>query len=278
VTDARPASTTVVIPTWDRYAGARLTDAVASIATQERSARIVVVNNASTVAMPELDDAEVVRSEVRLTLGAARNLGLAAITTANVIFWDADDLMTPGTLGFLEDELERDPNLVAFGAAIIEEPSGVRHRWPRHWIAHAIHYPRLFALINCVWSMFPTTGATVMRTSAVRACRGYADADSGEDWCLGAALGFRGRFGWSERPGRIYLQHEGSIWDARGGVRHQVAHAAAVRQRLASDPVVPAWLRLGLPVVALAQWGAVSAHLLVSLVRLHVPPGKAREA
>ncbi|HZV27822.1 MAG TPA: glycosyltransferase family 2 protein, partial [Acidothermaceae bacterium] len=207
MTDARPASTTVVIPTWDRYADARLADAVASIVTQERSARVVVVNNASTVAMPEFDEAEVLRSEVRLTLGAARNLGLEAITTANVIFWDADDLMTPGTLGFLEDELERDPRLVAFGAAIIEEPSGIRHRWPRRWIVRAIPYPRLFALINCVWSMFPTTGATVMRTSTVRASGGYADADSGEDWCLGAVLAFRGRLGWSERPGRRYLQH-----------------------------------------------------------------------
>jgi len=267
-----------VIPTWDRYAGARLTAAVASIAAQERPVRIVVVDNASTLALPELEEAEVLRSEMRVTLGAARNLGLAAITTANVIFWDADDLMTPGTLAFLEDELERDPRLVAFGAAIVEEPSGIRHRWPRRWIAHAIAYPRLFALVNCAWSMFPTTGATVMRTSTVRASGGYADADSGEDWCLGVALAFRGRLGWSERPGRRYLQHAGSIWDAHGTARHQVAHAAAVRKRLASDTAVPAWLRSGLPLVALAQWGAVAAHLLVALSRRRVPRGRGPDA
>jgi glycosyltransferase involved in cell wall biosynthesis len=256
-----------VIPAWDRYVGPRLQEAVASIASQERPVRILVVDNASTVPLPELAGVEVLRSEARVSLGAARNLGLAAVTSPNVIFWDADDLMPPGTLGFLEDELARDARLVAFGAAIVEEPSGLRHRWPRRWIARVIPYPRLFAVIDCVWSMFPTTGATVMRTALVRACGGYTDADSGDDWCLGAVLVFRGRVGWSERPGRRYLRHEGSIWDVHGSARHQLEHAAAVRRRLAADAAVPAWLRSALPVVALAQSSAVAAHVVVAQLR-----------
>jgi len=257
----------VVIPVWDRYAGPRLGEAVASIVAQGLHARIVLVDNASPAPLPQLGGVEVIRSAERLSLGACRNLGLTAVESENVMFWDADDLMFPGTLGFLEDALASDPRLVAFGAAIVEEPSGVRHRWPRRWITRVITHPRRFALLDCVWSVFPTTGATLMRTDVVRSCGGFSDADSGDDWCLGAALVFRGRVGWSERPGRRYLQHEGSIWDVHGSARHQLKHAAAVRRRLAADAAVPAWLRSALPVLALAQWSAVAAHAGVAQLR-----------
>lgn len=242
--------------------------AVDSITSQDRPARLLVVDNASEVRLPELRDASVVRSPERISLGAARNLGLAEVRTPNVIFWDADDLMEPGTLRFLEDQLANETRMVAFGAGIVEDPSGVRHRWPRPWIAHLLPRPRLFAVINCVWSMFPTTGATIMRTEVVRDCGGYSDANSGDDWCLGAALGFRGRLGWSERPGRRYLQHDGSIWDTYGSPRHQLVHSASVRERLARDDGVPRWLRSALPMVGLAQWAAVAAHTVVAELRL----------
>lgn len=267
MTDAATPRTTVVIPVWDRYASLRMREAVASISSQDRPARLVVVDNASAMPLPELPEANLIRSPQRLSLGAARNLGLADIDTPYVIFWDADDVMEPGTLGFLEDQLVEDPRLVAFGAAIIEDPSGARHRWPRQWVARLLRYPRLFALLNCVWSMFPTTGATAMRTEVVRACGGYADADSGEDWSLGASLLLRGRVGWSERPGRRYLQHEASVWDTYGTARHQLAHAAEVRARLARDEFVPRWLRASLPLVALAQCAAVSVHVAASRIR-----------
>jgi glycosyltransferase involved in cell wall biosynthesis len=278
VTDGAAPRTTVVIPVWDRYASLRMREAVASISSQDRLARLLVVDNASTVPLPELAEGSVVRSPERLTLGAARNLGLAEVGTPYVIFWDADDVMEPGTLGFLEDRLAEDPRLVAFGSAIIEEPSGIRHRWPRAWISRVMPYPRVFAAINCVWSMFPTTGATVMRTAAVRSCGGYSDADSGDDWCLGAALAFRGRFGWSERPGRHYLQHEGSIWDTYGTGRHQLAHAAAVRARLSQDDAIPLRLRASLPLFAVAQWAAVGAHLGAARIRAETRRYRVRAA
>lgn len=259
--------TTVVIPVWDRYASLRMREAVDSIGSQDRPVHIVVVDNASTAPLPELADVSVVRSPQRLTLGAARNRGLADVHTPYVIFWDADDVMEPGTLAFLEDELGRDPRLVAFGAAIIEEPSGLRHRWPRQWITRLIRHRKLFALIDSVWSMFPTTGATLMRTDVVKACGGYSDADSGDDWCLGAALAFRGGVGWSERPGRRYLQHEGSIWDNYGTARNQLRHAATVRRRLRADRGIPRWLRVAMPLLAVAQLGAIAAHLFASALR-----------
>lgn len=267
MTEGAPTRTTVVIAVWDRYAGARLSAAVASICSQDRPLLLVVVDNASAVALPELPQARVVRSPARLTLGAARNFGLAQVSTQYVMLWDADDLMEPGTVGFLEDRLAEAPNCVAFGAAIIEEPTGRRHRWPRRWIGRLIEYPTLFAVLNCVWSLYPTTGATLMRTDAVSASGGYADAGGGEDWCLGAALAFRGRFGWSERPGRRYLQHAGSVWDIYGSSRQQLAHAAQVRRRLASGETAPRWLRRLLPAVMVAQISAVAGHEAVSRLR-----------
>jgi glycosyltransferase involved in cell wall biosynthesis len=270
VTDLGTPLTTVVIPAWDRYVGPRMSEAIESVRAQDRPVRLLVVDNASIEPLPSLREGELLRTPTRLTLGAARNVGLEQVDTPYVMLWDADDLMEPGTLRFLEEQLANEPALVAFGAGIIEDPYGVRHRWPRPWIKHLIGHPRLFALLDAVWSMFPTTGATLMRTDIVRACGGYADADSGDDWCLGAALAFRGRFGWSERPGRHYLQHAGSIWDTYGTARHQLAHAAAVRERLAHDDLVPAWLRTGLPLVALAQWSAVGAHLGAAQLRAAV--------
>jgi hypothetical protein len=267
VTDLGTPITTVVIPVWDRYAGPRMADAIASIRSQDRPVRLLVVDNASTAPLPPLPETELLRMPTRVSLGAARNAGLQHANTPYVMLWDADDLMEPGTVGFLEERMANEPWIVAFGAAIIEDPHGVRHRWPRPWIRHLIRRPRVFALVDCVWSMFPTTGATLMRTEVVRACGGYSDADSGEDWCLGAVLAFRGRFGWSERPGRHYLQHEGSLWDTYGSARHQLTHAAAVRRRLATDDAVPVWLRRTLPLLAVTQWSAVGAHLAAARLR-----------
>ena len=267
MTERASITTTVVIPVWDRYVDARLTEAVASVAGQDRQSRIIVVDNASSVVLPAFDGVTAIRSDQRLSLGRARNLGLAEVTTPNVIFWDADDRMPPGTIGFLEDQLAADSGLIAFGAAIIDEPSGVRHRWPRRWIAKVVPYPLVFAVINAVWSMYPTTGSTIMRTSNVIDAGGYSDAEGGEDWGMGAALTFRGRVGWSERPSRHYLQHEGSRWDTYGTARHQLAYAAAVRERLDADPSVPKLMRRALPLVALAQWSAVGAHLAAAELR-----------
>lgn len=259
--------TTVVIPVWDAYVATRLIDAVSSLRTQEVPARIVVVDNASHVAIPVLPGVTTVRSRERLSLGSARNLGLARVSTPYVIFWDADDVMLPGTLASLEAAIEADPRLVAFGEAIFEEPPGRRHRWPRPWIAGLLRRPRLFALLDCVWSLYPTTGATIIRTEAARAAGGFADSDSGEDWCLGAALAFRGRLGWSERPGRVYHLHHESMWARHMTLRHQLRHAATLRARLGEDRGVPEWVRSALPLIRTGQYTALLTHELVARAR-----------
>ncbi len=256
-----------MIPAWGAYAGERLQAAIASVMEQGRACRILVVDNAAQRRLALPAGVELVRAPRRLTLGAARNLGLSHVSTPWVIFWDADDRMLPGALALLEQALEDDPGLVAFGAAIIESPSGRRHRWPRRWIATLVHRPALLAVINAVWSVFPTTGATLILSEAARAAGGFCDADSGEDWGLGVALAAAGRLGWSEQPGRLYTQHEDSIWTTHSGPRDQLAHAALVRERLRRPGVAPPWLRAAVPLIGVAQHAALGAHVLLAALR-----------
>jgi hypothetical protein len=239
---------------WGAYAGASLREALDSLVAQDLRGRIVVVDNASETAIEVGEGIELVRAPERLTLGAARNLGLSHVATPFVLVWDADDVMLPGTLSFLVDRIQ---DFVAFGAGIVDDATGQRYRWPRRWTARLHRYPRLFALLQSVWSSYPTTGATLMRTERVRAAGGYSDEVSASDWGLGAALAFRGRLGWDERPGRIYRKHPESVWAQNSDVGRMLAHARAVRRRLRRDRGVPVWARALLPLVALAQYAAL---------------------
>ena len=233
----------MVIPAWGAYAGAPLQEALASLREQDAPARVIVVDNASEVPLDSLGEAEVLRAPERLTVGAARNLGLEYVTTPYVLFWDADDLMLPGTLRFLLEAITADDSLVAVAATILEE-SGSRHRWPPRWSARFSRRPALFALAHSVWSLYPSTGATIMRTAHVRDAGGYdAGAASGEDWVLGASLAHRGRIGIIDRPGRVYRRLGESLWHENMAPATQLANAAAVRERLRNDPAIPGWGR-----------------------------------
>ena len=68
--------TTVVIPVWDAYVREFLTGALRSIRDQDVPAHVVVVDNASRVAVTGLPDVTLLSSPERLSLGRARNLGL----------------------------------------------------------------------------------------------------------------------------------------------------------------------------------------------------------
>src|SRR4051812_6213647 len=260
------ALTTVLMPVWDEYVP-WLAQAVRSVQEQDAAARLVVVDNASDARLPALPGVCVVTSSRRLTLGAARNLGLTHVATPYVVVWDADDTMIPGTLGVMEDAKRSDPTLAAFGTAIVEEPSGRRHRWPRRWVPALARLPRIFALLDCVWSLYPTTGATIMRTELARSGGGYSDAESGDDWCLGVSLAFRGRLGWSERPGRAYRLHPHSIWSRHRTVRDLLRHARAVRDRIRHDPAIGRSAEAALPLITLGQYGAVLGHVGLSATR-----------
>jgi glycosyltransferase involved in cell wall biosynthesis len=243
----------VVIPVWDSYVGF-LGEAVASVRDQGADAELIVVDNASAQPLPELRGARVVRSDTRLSTGAARNLGLDAVTAPLVVFLDADDLMLPGTLATLTAGLR--PSDVAFAMAIVDGDTGGRHRAPRR-IAYALaRVPSLFALANTIWSLLPTQGATIARTADVRAAGGYGDRSQGEDWVLAAALTWRGRVRFTREPGLVYRWRFDSPGQPGAGA-DLLDNARFLRERLRADPAVPAPARRLLPVIGAAQWAAV---------------------
>ena len=245
-----------MVPAWGAYAGKSLTEALASLRAQDLPARIIVVDNAGDPPLAPLAGVEVVRSDERLTVGAARNLGLEHVTSPYVLFWDADDLMLPGTLRFLREQIARRPEVVLVATSILEGDPPVAHRWPRRWTYALTRLRPAFALAHCVWSLFPTTGSALMRTADAKES-GYADANSGEDWVLGVSLAFRGRIVLDPRPGRIYRRHSASLWETQRSTRQLIRHAYAVRERIRRDPRVPSSVKRLAPVIALMQVGAV---------------------
>jgi glycosyltransferase involved in cell wall biosynthesis len=259
---------TVVVPAWGDYAGKALAEALDSLQTQDLLARILVVDNASDPALAEPAGVEIVRSAERLTVGAARNLGLQHVETPYVLFWDADDLMLPGTLRFLRDRIASEPDVVLVAASIVEGDPPVPHRWPRRWTYPFTRAQGAFALAHSVWSLLPTTGSAIMRTAAARDS-GYADANSGEDWVLGVSLAFRGRIVLERRPGRVYRRHPASLWETQRSLPQLMRHARAVRVRLRSDAEIPRWVRLLLPAIAGLQLVAILVvHPLAETARV----------
>jgi hypothetical protein len=254
----------VVIPVWDSYV-AFVGEAVASVLEQRVEAEVIAVDNASTEPLPELPGVRVVRSEARLSTGAARNLGLEAVTAPLVVFLDADDLMLPGTLAtFLAGLREGD---IAFAMAIVDGDTGGRHRAPRR-IAYALaRAPRLFALANTVWSLLPTQGATIMRTADVRSAGGYGDRSQGEDWALAASLAWRGRVRLVHEAGLVYRWRFDSP-GREGAEANLLDNARFLRERLGADAEIPRLARMALPLIAAAQWAAVTlARPLVRTLR-----------
>jgi glycosyltransferase involved in cell wall biosynthesis len=95
--------------------------------------RVLVVDNASAVALAELDGlSEVLRLPTRLSLGATRNAGLAAVRTELVAFADADDVFPAGYFRFLVDRLRARPSLVAVGCrpVALSDASGAEAPFP----------------------------------------------------------------------------------------------------------------------------------------------------
>jgi glycosyltransferase involved in cell wall biosynthesis len=245
-----------VVPAWGEYAGAPLAQALESLRAQDVAARIIVVDNASEPPLEARGGIELIRSDTRLTVGAARNLGLASVHSRYVVFWDADDLMLPGTLRFLGERIAAEPDAVLVAASILEGDPPSPHRWPRRWTYPLTRFRAAFTFAHCIWSLFPATGSAIMHTDAARAM-GFDDANSGEDWVLGVSLAFRGRVVLEERPGRLYRREVGSLWETQRASAQLVRHARAVRDRIRTDPAAPRWVRALLPLVALLQLAAV---------------------
>jgi len=220
--------------------------------------RIVVVDNCSSVAVPQLEGTTVVRTAARLSAGEARNRGLEHVETEFVMFLDADDELLRGALETVRQGISSDPGLAAFAMSLLEPETGRRHRFPYRFAFLLTRFPRAFALITSVWSLYSTQGCAIFRTAWVKECGGYADLSGPEDWILGVSQAFRGRIRLDRSPGLVYRLHHESLAQAQSG-RYLMLAARRVRERLRSDPAVPAWARTAVPLIAVMQAIAIFA-------------------
>ena len=242
----------MVIPVWDDYAGDGLAEAIASVREQAENARILLVDNASEREIDAGAGVEVVRSASRVSVGAARRLGLERSETPWTLFWDADDVMLPGTLPKLLEATRERSGVVAVTSSIMDGATGRAHHWPRGWTRHLSRRPAWFAVLNAVSSLYPTIGALVLTRAALDA-GGHPDADGGDDWAFGVSLAFRGQVIVLKHHGRLYRRHSDSL--SAGWRSSDIsAHAALVRRQLRGDPAVPRALRRTTWVIGALQW------------------------
>jgi glycosyltransferase involved in cell wall biosynthesis len=257
-----PEAVTVVVPVWDDYVDF-LPEAVESIRRNSSRAPIVVVDNASSTPVPKLAGCEVVRSDWRLSTGAARNLGLDRVVTEYVVFLDADDMLLEGTLEFLLERISTNPGLAVCATSILDGATGERFRAPRRVVFTLVRWPRVFAVVDSIWTMLPIQGCAIMRTAQVRDAGGYAEGDAGrgEDWALAVSVAWRGRIEISDRLGLYYRRPGGQLRRGRGRTPEELrASTSRVRERMRRDPAVPARARTLLPVIATLQFAAI--HLV----------------
>jgi hypothetical protein len=221
---------TVVIPVWgDFIEPARR--AVASVLADRTPARILIVDNAHQPPLGGFSGCEVVRSDVRLSRGASRNLGLEAVESPYVMFLDADDVLLPDGLERLVRGLDANPGADAL-IGRIRERGGDLHRLPRSFCGRLSRLPRLLAWTHAVWPVISIQGCAVLRTEAVRLAGGYCDVSTGEEWALGTILGFRGRLAFTQVPVLSYDIGPDSPGIARVSATSLLASAARLRRRL----------------------------------------------
>jgi glycosyltransferase involved in cell wall biosynthesis len=246
----------VIVPVWDDYVRRLVDVALPSLHAQGTALSVWVVNNASTEPLPPLDTPDVVirvlRSPRRVTAGAVRNLGLAAVTDPWVVFWDADEAMPPTVLPGLLEHARRFPDAVAITGGIRHARTGRRYPFPPRWAAPLSRWPRAFALATTVRLIYPVVGA-LLRTETVRNSGGFADADAGEDWWLGVGLAVRGRVRFADVVVRDYAPRPGSLSHDGRSFRRVLERRRRLRELLRRDETVPRWLRRVLPLVALAH-------------------------
>jgi glycosyltransferase involved in cell wall biosynthesis len=118
---AREVRVTVVVPTRGRAAYLEVTlDSLRNQRT-EAAHEIVVVDDGSTDATPQVAErfgARLVRHDERRSLNAARNSGARAAEADLIAFVDDDVLVPPGWLDALVEGAERHPDAEAFGGPI----------------------------------------------------------------------------------------------------------------------------------------------------------------
>jgi glycosyltransferase involved in cell wall biosynthesis len=167
----------IVIPAWN--AEKTLSDAIESVLVQKSIMDIVVIDDGSTDTTASIASNYVPRVKLQCTanagVSAARNLGVAKTQGEWIIFLDADDLLTPGTV---EKRLE-----VARSSAadvIISDWQDFTHTPPealQPLEKHSIDWVALQrdAEIACATHVWATPGAIMYRRSIVDRIAGFRE-------------------------------------------------------------------------------------------------------
>lgn len=243
---------TAVVPAWNL--DAELRECLASIERQTAHPATIVVDNASDSPLPSTPAVRCIRLDRRVSVGAARNAGLAAVDTPYVLFMEGDDVLLPHAVEYLFDALERDSGAVAVAASVCawnpveqrQEPA----RWPFAYMYRLSLHPLLFAMWNCVRNVFPTVGPVLIRTDAARRAGGFGDANWAEDWALGAVLCFQGRVLMRDRPCGLYRVNVNRVTLSdlkERRLRPSWAGRRLVRRKLHKSDAVPRLVRLLAP-------------------------------
>jgi glycosyltransferase involved in cell wall biosynthesis len=255
----RKIDVSVVIPAWDAYVEL-LPEAVESARAQAGvRVEVVVVENASSRPVGGLDDdVRLVRADVRLSAGGARNLGLEHVVAPLVLFLDADDQLLPGALEHLLCMLhgERDA-VAAVGKHLLWNPTSGRElvvrRSPRPAVYRIARHRNALALLTLRYDCYPLVGCAVIRTEAARDAGGFAANSLGEDWALRSALAFRGRVLFSPTPVVRVRVRDGSLWHREHSRSELDEMFAGFRARRRTDPRLPLWGRAVLHPIGLAH-------------------------
>jgi cellulose synthase/poly-beta-1,6-N-acetylglucosamine synthase-like glycosyltransferase len=176
-------------------------------------AHIIIVDNASRLPIDSPTTARLVALRARHSIGAARNAGLADVTTPYVVFADADDEITPGSLVGSLDILHSRPTAAGvIGRSIVDEEGRYRRgRTPRAAFRLASRYTPGLASMFWLTAFQCSITSTVLRTATVRDAGGFPDTDVAEDWQLAARPARRGPLICLDDPVRIYHRHPQAV-------------------------------------------------------------------
>jgi glycosyltransferase involved in cell wall biosynthesis len=224
------AGLTIVIPVWDEHTRL-LPRCLQAIRNEPIAADLILVDNASTLPFETPPRARHVTLTQRQSIGAARNAGLAHVNTPFVVFADADDEITPGSVAAACPFSNVGPTRRVSSAAASSKNTATAD-------AASPHTP-LFWLIAFQCSIT----STVLRTATVLDADAFPDTNIAEDWHLAARLARRGPFICLNEAVRIYHRHPAA---ARNAYPHQGGRTvqATVCTDCLSDPNATATERL----------------------------------
>lgn len=204
---------TAVVPVWDGHVE-MLDRCLRALNGEQVLMVVVVVDNASETPVEVPSTWQRLTLTARSTIGAARNAGLEQVDTQYVVFADADDEVSPGSLSRSLDLLKRQPEAVGvIGRSLVDEGGDNVHRGIRPTARYRYAARLTPGLIPFLWLVGyqGSITSTVLRTKVVRDAGGFPDANIAEDWHLAARLARRGPFICIDDQVRIYHRHHGAL-------------------------------------------------------------------